>query len=199
MAVSRYQLATLIVTLVLLTLLVAFFSASLVIWIAADWERYAWGLELTLRIMWGTWLVLFAAALLTYATFVGWHFRKAHPGEGPRALAQAIARGITPAAWLKTGATSFTITVVLVSLLGVSVLASVLIWIIGDWEHAAGALWLSLKIVWGTLWVLCIATVLVRISIFYRQRKNAGLTKKLDVEPEAEKHIDKEPESENAP
>jgi hypothetical protein len=174
MADPRGRLATLIVSIVLLTLLAAFFSASLALWIAGDWKQYGSGLDLTLRIMWGSWLVLFVAALLTYATFVGWHFRKARPNEGPTALMQAIAAGMKPSAWLKTGATSFTITVVLVSLLGVAVLASVLIWIIGDWSESRPALVLTLKLIWGAWWVLCIATVLTRIAIFGWQRRKAG-------------------------
>src|SRR5439155_20145205 len=132
MADRRGRLAILIVTVVLLTLLVAFGSASLALWLAGDWDRHERGLTLTLKIMWGPWVVLFVAALLTYATFMGWKFRKARPGEGPAALMRAIAEGMKPSAWLKRGPDSFTITVVLVSLLGVTVLATVLVWIIGD-------------------------------------------------------------------
>jgi len=172
MAESRGgRLATLIVTIVLLTLLVAFGSASLALWRAADWQRFRWGLTLTLKIMWGTWLVLFVAALLTHATIVGWKFRKARPGQGPAALLRAIREGITPSAWLKRGPDSFTITVVLVSLTGVAVLATVVLWIIND---GGGWFWPSVKIIWGTWWVLSIATVLVRIAIFKNQRLKGG-------------------------
>lgn len=178
MADSRGRLARLIVTLVLLTLLLAFGSASLALWLGGDWTHYERGLILTLKIMWGTWVVLFVAALLTYATIMGWKYRKARPNEGPAALLRAIKEGIHPSAWLKTGPTSFTITVVLVSLLGVTVLASVLIWIIGDWRDSEAALVLSLKIVWGAWWVLCILTVLVRVGIFGWQRRMAGYGRK---------------------
>jgi len=190
MADPRGRLAILIVTIVLLTLLVAFSSASLAIWLAADWQRFAWGLTLTLKIMWGSWLVLFVAALLTYATFIGWKFRKARPNEGPAALMRAVAEGMKPSAWLKRGPDSFTITVVLVSLLGATVLASVLIWIIGDWEHSAWALQLSMKIIWGTWWVLCIVTVLVRIAIFRHQRRKGGYGPKPPAEDEGDDEED---------
>src|SRR4051812_9815568 len=116
MAETRSRLAMLILGIVVLTLLVAFGSASLALWLAGDWEEYEPGIKLTLRIMWGTWLVVFVATVLTHLTMVGWRFRKARPDEGPAALMRAIAEGMKPSAWLKTGATSFTITVILVSL-----------------------------------------------------------------------------------
>jgi hypothetical protein len=178
MAESGSRLALLILGIVVLTLFVAFGSASLALWLAGDWDDYAWGMTLTLKIMWGTWLLVFVATVLTHLTMVGWHFRKARPGEGPAALMRAIAEGMRPSSWMKTGATSFTITVVLVSLFGTAVLASVLIWIIGDWDHSRGALVLTLKIVWGAWWVLCIITVLVRVYIFYWQRRKGGYGRK---------------------
>jgi hypothetical protein len=185
MAVSRGRLATLIVSLVLMTLLFAFFSASLALWLGGDWGRYRQGLTLTLKIMWGSWLVLLTAALLTGATIMGWRYRKARLSDAPAALARAMAEGMKPSALLKTAAISFTITVILVSLLGVAVLASVLIWIIGDWSgESAGALGLTLKIIWGTVWVLCIITVLVRVNIFRIQRSKAGYGPKPPPEEE---------------
>src|SRR5438105_9903707 len=136
MALSGSRLAALISTIVLLTLLVAFGIATLVICLAGDWDEDARGLMLTLKIMWGTWFVAVAATALTRVTIFGWRFRKLRPGEGPTALAKALAAEIKPASWFKTGATSFTITVVLVSLFGVAVLASVLIWILGKWDDS---------------------------------------------------------------
>ena len=196
MAVSGGRLATLIVSLVLMTLLFAFFSASLAIWLAGDWARYGQGLTLTLKIMWGSWLVLFAAALLTAATIMGWRYRKARLSDAPAAMARALAEGMKPSALLKTAAISFTITVILVSLLGVAVLASVLIWIIGDWSgESAGALGLTLKIIWGTVWVLCIITVLVRVNIFRIQRNKAGYGRKPPPEGEDEGGPDKDGDS----
>src|SRR5205085_1421402 len=104
-------------------------------------------------------------------------FRKLRPGKGPTALAKALEAEIKPASWFKRGWTSFTITVVLVSLFGTAVLASVLIWIIGDWKDHPSPLVLSLKIIWGAWWVLCIATVLVRVALFNKERKKAAQAK----------------------
>src|SRR2546423_10158349 len=154
MALSRTQLAGLISALVIVTLFVAFGIASLVLALAGDWEEYSWALTLTLKIMWGTWVIATAATSLTFVTMFGWRFRKLRPGEGPTALAKALAAEIKPASWFKRGSTSFTITVVLVSLFGTAVLASVLIWIVGDWQLHRSPLVLSLKIIWGTWWVL---------------------------------------------
>src|SRR5947209_11827256 len=156
MALSRSQLAGLILAIVLVTLLVAFGFASLVLYLWGDWENYSNALSRTNRIMWGTWVVATTATILTFVTRFGWRFRKLRPGEGPTALAKALAAEIKPASWFKRGWTSFTITVVLVSLFGVAVLASVLIWIIGDWLNHRPPLVLSLKIVWAAWWVLCI-------------------------------------------
>jgi hypothetical protein len=175
MANSRSRLAVLIAILALATLLMAFAITSLVLALAGDWEKHTDGLTLALKIMWGLWLLTFAAVILTGVTIFGWRFRKAQPGRGPAALARAIAEGFQPASWLKTTATSFTITVVLVSLLGGAVLASVLIWILGDWDKAEGPLTLALKLIWGAWWVLCIATVLVRVAIFGWQRNKARM------------------------
>ncbi len=174
MALSRSQLAGLVSTLVLATLFVAFGIASLVLALAGNWYEYSRALTLTLKIMWGTWFIATAATILTFVTMFGWRFRKLRPGVGPAALARALAAEIKPASWFKRGSTSFTITVVLVSLFGTAVLASVLIWIIGDWERHRPPLVLSLKMIWGLWWVLCIATVLVRVSLFNRERRKAA-------------------------
>ncbi len=187
MASSRSHLAGLISTLVLLTLFVAFGIASLVLALAGNWDEYGVALTLTLKIMWGTWFVATAATILTFVTMFGWHFRKLRPGQGPAALARALAAQIKPAAWFKRGPTSFTITVVLVSLFGVAVLASVLIWIIGDWEAHRPPLVLSLKIVWGAWWVLCIVTVLIRVALFGKERRKAAQAQaELGPRPELE-------------
>jgi hypothetical protein len=177
MALTRTQLAGLILAIVLVTLLVAFGFASLVLALWGDWVNYSNALSLTNRIMWGTWVVATTATVLTFVTMFGWRFRKLRPGEGPRALARALAAEIKPASLFKRGSTSFTITVVLVSLFGTAVLASVLIWIIGDWQLHRSPLVLSLKIIWGTWWVLCIATVLVRVALFNMERGKAAQAK----------------------
>lgn len=186
MADTYSRQGILISVIVLASVFAAFGLATLLLWMFGDWNRFAWGMTLTLKIMWGSWVIGFVATFLTHAGIAGWRFRKAHPGEGPRALMQAIAAGIKPAAWYKTPATSFTITVVLISLLGVAVLASVLLWILGEWNKAAGALGLTLKIIWGVWWVLCIATVLVRVAIFGLQRKKGSPPRRPSVDALAE-------------
>ena len=198
MALTRSQLAGLISALVLVTLFVAFGIASLVLLLAGDWIEYQWALTLTLRIMWGTWIIAATATLLTFVTMFGWHFRKLRPGEGPTALAKALAAEIKPASWFKRGSVSFTITVVLVSLFGTAVLASVLIWVIGEWEPYQGPKVLALKLIWGTWWVLCIVTVLVRVALFNRERWKAAQAKaeaRPKAEPSPEQSEEHEPDS----
>jgi hypothetical protein len=184
MSLSRSRLAALIANLVLLTLLVAFAIATLVIRLAGDWERHSWGLMLTLKIMWGSWLLLFATVVLTRITIAGWRFRKLRPGEMPAALRRAIAEGIKPASLFESGTTSFTITVVLVSLLGAATLASVLIWIIAGQENTRPRD-IALRIIWGTWWVLCIVTVLVRVALFNQQRRKAKQANAKAAAPQA--------------
>jgi hypothetical protein len=172
MVSKRSRLAILICILVLMTVLVAISTASLVLWLVADWEKHAWALTLTVKIMWGSWAVLLTATLLTWVTIFGWKFRRPQPGQGPMALLRSIAAGEEPSAFAKTTGTSFVFTVVLVSLTGVAVLASVLLWILGNWAQFAGPLTLALKWIWGSWWVLVIATVLVRLAVFDQQRRN---------------------------
>jgi hypothetical protein len=198
MAMTPRQLVGLILAIVLVTLFVAFGFASLILYLWGDWENYSNALSLTNRIMWGTWVVATTATILTFVTMFGWRFRKLRPGQGPRALARALAAEIKPASWFKRGSTSFTITVVLVSLFGTAVLASVCIWIIGDWVNHRPPLVLSLKIVWGAWWVLCIATVLVRVALFNMERRKAKQAKAEagpKPQPPAEPTEENEPDS----
>src|SRR5215472_9198000 len=111
MAKSRSSLVALISNIVLLTLLVLAAVTSVILWLVGDWEKYGWGLGLSLKIVWGVWLVAFVATFLTRATMVGWHHRKAHPSEWPAALYKAFSEGGRPPSWFKSGAASFTITV----------------------------------------------------------------------------------------
>lgn len=173
MIVSGSRLASLIIAIVLLTLFVAFGITNAIMVMMGDWEEHEVGLKLTLKIMWGTWLTALVAALLTYVTAFGWRFRKLRPGEGPAALWRDLAADIKPSSWFKSGATSFTITVILVSLFGAAFLASVLLWIIGNWSTSKTTLIITYKAIWGTWWVLCIITVLVRVALFTKQRRLA--------------------------
>ena len=87
------------------------------------------------------------------------------------ALLRSIAAGEEPSASAKTGWSSFTFTVVLVSLLGTGLLALVLLWILGDWEQYRGPLDVAWRIILAAIYVLVIATVLTRVAIFGMQRK----------------------------
>jgi hypothetical protein len=168
---KRARLALLILILVTLTLLAAATITSGIVLTMGDWARLEFGLALTLKILWGGCLLLVAGTLLTWVTIIGWKFRKLAPGQGPTALLKAVAAGVEPPAWAKSGWTSFTCTVVMVSMLGAAVLASVLIWILGDFVQFRDPLFLALKLIWASVWVLLIATVLVRLSIFARQKR----------------------------
>ena len=71
----------------------------------------------------------------------------------------------TTAPWYKSGALSFSMTVSLVAVVGVTAITSAVIWIMGavfgDW-----VMWLVLKIVWATAWIAIIAIVLTRVGVF---------------------------------
>src|SRR5205807_470740 len=86
----------------------------------------------------------------------------------------------------KSASASFTITVVLVSLFGAAFLASLCLWIIGDWSEGGGPLLVAIKIIWGTWWVLAIATVLVRVAIFGAHRRRARQEKERRDEPDGQ-------------
>ena len=63
----------------------------------------------------------------------------------------------------------------LLSLLGVTVVAPVLIVLIGGWEKYH----LVIKWIWGTVWVLMITTVLVRVAIYRWQMLRGKAPNKL--------------------
>jgi len=183
MADSRSRLATLICTVVVLSLLVSCVITTALLWAFGDWDKHGWGLTLALKIMWAVWLIVLVSTALTYVTMFGWHYRRPRPGEWPAALRRVWSEGVTPPAWFKSSSASFAITVVLVSLFGAAFLASVLLWVIGDWSGGSGPLVLTLKIVWGSWWVLAIATVLVRVAIFGNQWKRGQQQKAGEAPP----------------
>ncbi len=174
---SRWKLAAVIAAIALLTLLVGIAVASVAIYLVGDWEQYAWGLTLALKIMWWSWFGVATATTLTFVTAFGWKFRRPRPTLWPAALKRAMAEGKAIAADTKTGATSFTFTVILVSLLGGAVLAIVPLAILG--------LWFPVKVIGAAFWPMAIATVLVRVAIFGVQRKQ-----KIDSEGKAGKEQD---------
>jgi hypothetical protein len=140
------------------------------LWWLGDWENHGWALTLTLQIVWGCWLVGTLAALLTRVTIFGWYFRRYFLWDEEKELPPEVPR-LPPPPWPKSPAASFSITVVLVSLTGAAVVASVVLWILrdalGEW------LWTILQIIWACWWVAVIAVVLTRISIFGVQKQRA--------------------------
>jgi NADH:ubiquinone oxidoreductase subunit 5 (subunit L)/multisubunit Na+/H+ antiporter MnhA subunit len=56
--------------------------------------------------------------------------------------------------------------IVVASLVGVTALVTVLLWWLGDWENHGWALTLTLRIVWGSCLVGCLAAILTRVTIF---------------------------------
>jgi hypothetical protein len=166
MATSRKDRAVLVSWILVASLVGGSAVATALLGWLGDWSGRRWGLTLTLRIVWGCCLVACLAVGLTHVTIFGWRFRRypVGPKAGePRAVAIP---------WYKSGGTSFAITVVLVSLFGSAVVATAVLWILGD-VLGAGVLGLVLKIIWGSWWVLCIIMVLVRIAIFRWQMLQA--------------------------
>ena len=56
-------------------------------------------------------------------------------------------------------------TVSLVSLAGVTAVASAVIWVLGD-VFGNDLMWLILKCIWGAAWIAAIAIVLTRVGVF---------------------------------
>jgi uncharacterized BrkB/YihY/UPF0761 family membrane protein len=63
--------------------------------------------------------------------------------------------------------TGFFVTIVLLALLAAAVALTVWVAVLGDWEAHK---WV-VKVIWTVWWVLCIVTVLVRVSVFRWQRR----------------------------
>src|SRR5438046_2791071 len=120
-----------IASLVVLLLLAGTVIASLCLWYLGDWEEHGWALTLTLRILWGSWIVVCLGTILTRVTIFGWSFRQYFrwPGDGRPPWARFRP---SRAPWSKSGKASFSITVAMASLtLGV-VVATVVMWILKD-------------------------------------------------------------------
>jgi hypothetical protein len=173
MSEGRPSKAPIISTMVVVVLACAAGVASLLLYLLGNWEEYAWALTLTLRIIWGCWLVTFLATLLTRVTIFGWTFRRyfPRPPEAPTPPGGVVPRP-TQAPWPKSGAASFSITVVMASLTGGAAIAVAVMWILkdvtGEWVY-----WLVTRIIAAAWWVLMVATVLTRVSLFGLQKKKA--------------------------
>lgn len=159
-------MARLISILGVVALFVAVSIASACLWWLGDWENYAWGLTLTLRILWGVWLVVLTALILTRVTIFGWSFRNYLRLD---AAGTTLPRRPATAPWYKSGVTSFAITVFIVSLTGVVAIALAVMWILEDVTGDA-VFWLVFKIIGITYWVLLVAAVVTRIILFGRDK-----------------------------
>ncbi|HBI43404.1 MAG TPA: hypothetical protein DDY78_11190 [Planctomycetales bacterium] len=159
--------------------------ATILIWCFGDWQNYGWALDLTLRIFWGCCIVAVAASLLTRVTIIGWYFRRyfrtAEHATPPRDAVGVGTRRPTTAPWYKSGVLSFSMTVSLVAVVGVTAITSAVIWIMGD-VFGDWVMWLILKIVWSVAWIAVIAIVLTRVGVF-RMYMNKG--KRAAAEAEA--------------
>jgi hypothetical protein len=158
-----------IVTLVALVHLVGVAIATVCLWWFGNWERYRDGLTLTLRILWGVWMVHALSAVLTRVTIFGWNFRRyfrLDENGSPESLPVRPTR----APWFKSGKVSFSTTVVLVSLFGSAAIATAVMYILmdvtGEWVF-----WLVFQIIWSSWWVLSIAAVLIRLALFGADRR----------------------------
>lgn len=156
-------------SIVVLALLAVTGVASAIIWRTGDWEQHAWGLTLTLRILWGVWMVIALVTVLTRVTIFGWSFRRYARWAEDNMPAWTRFRP-TKAPWSKSAAVSFSFTVLLTWLTGACVIATVVMWILrdvtGEWVF-----WLVFKIIGASWWVLVIALVLARVAIFGVQRQ----------------------------
>ena len=149
--------------------LVVAIIATLLIWQLGDWQNYSWSLDLTLRILWGCCIVAVVATTLTRVTIIGWNFRRyfraSEHATPPRDAVGVGVRRATTAPWYKSGILSFSMTVSLVAVVGVTAITSTVIWIMGD-VFGDWVMWLTLKIVWATAWIAMIALVLTRVGVF---------------------------------
>jgi hypothetical protein len=172
----------LISTWVVVSLLFATLVATVCLWLFVDRERYGFGLTLTLRILWGVWIVTLLATFLTRVTIFGWSFRRYFrwQAEGPP---PEQAPRPTRAPWTKGSKTSFSITVVLVAMTGAAAVTTAVLWILED-VIGAWVFWLVSMIVWTSWWVGVIATVLTRGAIFSAQRSRAARQAEQPAPPE---------------
>src|SRR5438067_7907642 len=110
MSDPRARLAMWILTIVVLSLFTTCIVTDVLLRVFGDWENHAWGIRLALKVMWGIWFLVLVASGLTYVTMFGWHFRRPHPSEWPKALVRVWNEGVQPPALFKSALASFTIT-----------------------------------------------------------------------------------------
>lgn len=176
MADQRPGLARWLSSLIVLGLLVAMGIASACLWYFGDWEQHSWGLTLTLRILWGVWVVIALATILTRVTLFGWSFRQYARWAGEQMPAWSRLRP-AKAPWTKSGKASFSFTMIMVLVTGGVAIATAVMWILIDVTHEE-VFWLVFKIVWGSWWVVMIGLVLARVAVFGVAKQKAMLEAK---------------------
>jgi len=165
--------ASLITNLIVLGLFAGTLIASACLWWLGDWENHDAGLKLTLKILWGSWMGVCLATLLTQATIFGWTFRQYFrdwpEGWNP---SEMFRRRPTRAPWSKSGLASFSFTVAMASVTGLVALTMIVMWILkdvtGEWVFN-----LVFGILFASWWVVMIVLVLARVAVFGLQRQKS--------------------------
>lgn len=191
-AANQSNKAGFVSNLMVLSLLGITVLASAGIWLLGDWQNHGWWLTLTLRILWGCWAVAVLATVLTRVTIFGWTFRRYFRWDGQGTPPQVWPRP-TRAPWTKSAAASFSFTVSMVAVTGVTGLALAVMWILKPLtgETAFQVILIILGSVW---WIAIITLVLVRVAIFGMQKHQAEQAARLA----AEQHARTRPEPVNA-
>jgi hypothetical protein len=158
-----------ITSLILFLHLLANLIATACLWWWGNWEEYGWALSLTLRILWGVWIVHLLALVLTRVTIFGWNFRRYFRPTGEGKPPAPPLRPIR-APWYKSGKVSFAMTVVLVSLTGACAIATAVMYILKD-ATGPRVFWVVGTSIWSGWWVSCIAVVVTRVTLFGRDKK----------------------------
>ena len=163
--------AWLILSLVVLVTLVGAVAAHVLLVQLGDWENHREELTLAVRIIWVVWGLVAASIILTRVTVFGWSFRRYFRWDGEGELPPGAPRP-TKAPWYKSAAASFGFTVAIVSITGVAVLVTAAVSLLMD-PLQSQVYGLVVRIIWGSWWVLLITLVLIRITIFGLQRRDA--------------------------
>lgn len=155
-------------TWLLIALLAATLLATVCLYLMVDTEQYSWELMLTVRTLWGVWIVALVAVILTRVTIFGWSFRRYFRWDREEPPPPAVPRPAR-APWNKGAASSFGFTVSMVSVTGVAAVAIVVLWML---EGVTGrfVFWLASTITGTVWWVTVITLVLARVAIFGAQR-----------------------------
>src|SRR4051812_16244101 len=95
-----------IATWVVVALLIASLVVTICLYLFADAPQDSWWLMLTLRILWGCWIVGLCALILTRVTIFGWSFRRYFRWDEPTPPPTPAPRP-TRAPWSKGGKSSF--------------------------------------------------------------------------------------------